>query len=70
MDVGLDPGVDYVASQSNGEAAGGGFDLPELTGQVAGRLGDSGDTECRAVPDDSVIEFGDGDIEAVAQLFF
>jgi hypothetical protein len=68
VDVGFEPGVDYVATQPNGEAAGGGLDLAELTGQVAGRLGDSGNTEGGAVPEYSVVELGDGDVEAVAQL--
>ena len=69
MDVGFEPGVDYVATQPNGEAAGGGLDLAELAGQVAGRLGDSGNTEGGAVPEYSVVELSDGDIEAVAQFF-
>ena len=70
MDVGFEPGVDYVATQPNGEAAGGRFDFAELAGQVAGRLGDSGNTEGGAVPEYSVVELSDRDIEAVAQFFF
>lgn len=69
MDICVDPGLYYVASQTNGESAGGGLDLAELAGQVAGRVGDSGDPKGGAVPDHRVVELGDGDVEAVAQLF-
>jgi hypothetical protein len=69
-DVRLEPGVDYVATQPNGEAAGGGFDLAELARQVTGRLGDSSNSEGGSVPEYSVVELGDGNIEAVPQLFF
>jgi hypothetical protein len=69
MDVCFEPGVDYVATQPNCQAAGGGLDLAELAGQVAGRVGDSDDTQRGAVPKYSVIKLGDGDVEAVAELF-
>ena len=68
MDVGLEPGVDYVASQPNGEATGGGLNLPKLTGQVAGRLRDSGDSEGGAIPQDGVVELSDRDVEVMAEL--
>ena len=70
MDVGLEPGVDYVATQPNGEAAGGGLDFAELASQVTGRLRDSRNTKRGAIPEDGVVELGDGDVEAVTQLFF
>jgi len=43
-------------------------DLLELAGEIAGGRGDGGDAERGAVPDDPVVEFGDGEIEAVAEL--
>ena len=70
MDVGFEPRVNYVAPQTNGEPASGGFDLAELTGQVAGGMGDSGNAKCSAVPDDGVVEFRNRDVKAVAQLVF
>ncbi len=43
-------------------------DLLELAGEVAGGGGDGGDAEGGAVPDDAFVEFGDGEVEAVAEL--
>ena len=45
-------------------------DLLELAGEIAGGGGDGGDAEGGAVPDDAVVEFGDGEVEAVAELVF
>ena len=45
-------------------------DLLELAGEIAGRRGDRCNTEGSSVPDDAVVEFGDGDVEAVAKLVF
>jgi hypothetical protein len=70
VDVGLEPRVNYVASQTNGEATSGGFDLAELARQVTGGVRDSGNAKCSAVPNDRVVEFSDGDVKAVAQLVF
>ena len=69
VDVRLEVRVNYVASQTYCEAACGGFNLAKLTGQVAGGAGDSRDAKCSAIPDDGVVEFGNGDVEAVAQPF-
>lgn len=49
---------------------GGLVDLLELSGEVAVGGGDGGDAEGGSVPDDSVVELGYGDVEAVAELFF
>jgi len=49
---------------------GGLIDLLKLSGEVAGRGGDGRDAEGGAVPDDGVVEFGDGEVEAVAELLF
>jgi hypothetical protein len=70
VNIRLEPRINYVASQTNGEATGCSFDLTELAGEVAGRVRDGRDPKGGPVPNDGVIEFGDGDIEAVAQLFF
>lgn len=45
-------------------------DLVELAGEIAGGGGDGGDAQGGAVPDDAVVEFGDGEVEAVAELVF
>lgn len=45
-------------------------DLMELAGEVAGGGGDGGDAKGGSVPDDSVVEFGDGEVEAVAEFIF
>ena len=44
--------------------------LLDLAGEIAGGGGDGGYTQGGAVPDDSVVEFGDGEVEAVAELVF
>jgi hypothetical protein len=43
-------------------------DLLKLAGEVAGRAGDGGDAQGGTVPDDALVEFGDGKVEAVAEL--
>ncbi len=45
-------------------------DLLELSGEVVGGGGDTGDTQGGAVPDDAVVEFGHGEVEGVAELVF
>jgi hypothetical protein len=45
-------------------------DLLELASEIAGGRGDGGDPEGGSVPDDSVVQFGDGEVEAVAKLVF
>src|SRR4030081_334955 len=45
-------------------------DLLELAGEIAGGRGDGGDAEGGTVPDDAVVEFGYGEVEAVAELVF
>jgi hypothetical protein len=45
-------------------------DLLELAGEIAGRRGDGGDAEGGAVPNDAVVEFGNGEVEAVTELVF
>jgi hypothetical protein len=45
-------------------------DLVELAGEIGGGGGDGSDSEGGAVPDDPVVEFGDGEIEAVTELVF
>ncbi|HTV08882.1 MAG TPA: hypothetical protein VMD97_07550 [Candidatus Aquilonibacter sp.] len=58
-----------MSHPTDGNATGRGLDLVELPGQVTGRAGDSGDAESGAVPDERVVEFGDGDVEAMAEFF-
>src|ERR1700761_1196204 len=45
-------------------------DLLELAGEIAGGRGDYGDAEGGPVPDDALVKFGDGKVEAVAELVF
>ena len=66
--IALKPLINYDPPQPTCEPARGGLNLSKLTGQVAGRLRDSGDAEGGAVPQEGVIELGDGDVEAMAQL--
>ena len=49
---------------------GGLIDLLELSSEVAGGGGDGCDAEGGAVPNDGVVELGDGEVEAVAKLVF
>ena len=42
--------------------------LLKLAGEIAGGRGDGGDSQGGTVPDDAVVEFGDGEVEAVAEL--
>ena len=49
---------------------GGLIDLLELSSEVAGGGGDGCDAEGGAVPNDGVVELGDGEVEAVAELLF
>ncbi len=42
-------------------------DLLELAGEVAGGARDGSDAEGGTVPDDAVVELGDGEIEAMAE---
>ena len=44
--------------------------LLKLSSEVAGGGGDGRDAQGGAVPDDGVVEFGDGEVEAVAELVF
>ena len=69
MDVRIEPRINYVASQTDGKPAGGGFDLAKLAGEIAGGRGDGSDAQRGAVPEGSVVELGDGDVEAVAEFF-
>ena len=45
----------------------GAVDLLKLAGKVAGGAGDGSDAESGTVPDDAFVEFGDGEVEAVAE---
>jgi hypothetical protein len=48
-----------------------GVDELDLAGEIAGGRRDCGDAQSGAVPDDtSVVQFGDGEIEAVAKFVF
>ena len=44
--------------------------LLELSGEIVGGGRDDGDAEGGSVPEDGVVEFGYGEVEAVPQLFF
>ena len=68
QDLGV--GGEDLGAEGGGDAVHGLVDLMELAGEVAGGGGDGGDAEGGAVPDDSVVEFGDGEVEAVAELVF
>ena len=46
------------------------IDLLELASEVAGGRGDGGDAEGGAVPDNGVVELGNGEVEAMAEFFF
>lgn len=70
VDVGVKPRINYVASQTDREAARRGLDFAELAGEVAGRARDGGDAERGSVPEEGIVELSDGDVEAVSQLLF
>ena len=47
---------------------GGRVDLFKLSGEVARRAGDADDAQGSPVPDQALIEFGNGEVEAVTKL--
>lgn len=61
-------GVGDFGAEGGGEAVRGLVDQFELAGEVGGGGGDGGDAEGGAVPDDAVVELGNGEVEAVAEL--
>jgi hypothetical protein len=62
--------IENFGAQCGGDTVGGLVDLVELAGEIGGGGGDGGDAQGGSVPDDSVVEFGDGEVEAVAELVF
>ncbi len=69
-DVDLREAVEDFAAKAGAEASGGGFHFAELACQIAGGAGDGHDAEGGAVPDQGLVQLGDGDVEAVAELVF
>lgn len=68
--VHLDVRVDDLAAKAGGDAAGGFFHLLKLSGEVGVGGGDSGNAEGGAVVGYRLVEFGHGDVEAVAEFVF
>ena len=50
------------------KTVGGTVDLLKLAGEVAGGAGDGSDAEGGTVPNDAFVEFGDREVEAMAEL--
>lgn len=63
-------GVDYFCAEIDNDAVSGAIDLLEESGEVGRGAGDGGHPEGSAVPDGGFVEFGDGDVEGVAELVF
>jgi len=66
----VDEGVEDFGGEGVGEAMEGVVDLAHLAGEVGGGAGDGDDAEGGAVPEAGVVELGDPDVEAVAELVF
>ena len=62
------PGVGDFGAEAGGVALGGFVDLLDLAGEVGRGRGDGDDAEGGAVPDDAVVQLGDGEVEAVAEF--
>ena len=61
--------IQDFAAEACAKALGGGLHFTQLAGEVAGGARDGHDADGGAVPDQGFIQFGDGDVEAVAKLF-
>jgi len=63
-------GVEDGCAYADGEALDAFFDFAELAVEVVSAAVNGGYAEGGAVPEGGVVEFGDGDVEAVAELVF
>jgi hypothetical protein len=62
--------IKYFGAERRGDAVYRLVNLVELAGEIGGGGGDGSDSEGGAVPDDPIVEFCDGEVEAVAELVF